>query len=127
VQSAAATRYDLHLQSMRGAPDLEVLFPAGAQIHEIILSEVSGEKRVPLYETQNGMTRLHVVGLQAQGMDFAVEVRSGPLEARLFDQSYALAGGEFLQRLRPPEATSSQDGDTTIVQTTVTLDPAAGR
>jgi hypothetical protein len=103
------------------------LFPATAKVGEIILDDPAGERRVPLHEMENDMTRLRVVGLQPQGMDFAVEVRGTSLEARIFDQSYTLVGGEFLKRLRPPEATSSQDGDTTIVQTIVTLEPAAGR
>jgi hypothetical protein len=60
-------------------------------------------------------------------MDFSVDVRGTSLEAHLVDQSYTLLDGAFLQRLRPPEATSSQDGDTTIVENAVTLDPAAGR
>jgi hypothetical protein len=127
AQSSGATRYNLHLQSMRGAPEIEVSFPAAAQIHEVILNVAAGERRVPLNASQKDMTHLHVVGLQPQGMDFAVEVRGSSLEAQLFDQSYTLVGGEFLTHLRPPEATSSQDGDTTIVENAVTLDPAAGR
>jgi Peptidase family M28 len=127
AQSSGATRYNLHLQSMRNAPEVEVLFPAAAKVGEIILDDPAGERRVPLHEMENDMTRLRVVGLQPQGMDFTVEVRGTSLEARIFDQSYTLVGGEFLKRLRPPEATSSQDGDTTIVQTIVTLEPAAGR
>jgi len=31
------------------------------------------------------------------------------------------------RHLRPPAATSSQDGDTTLMENTVMLDPAAGR
>ena len=80
-----------------------------------------------MFDAKNGETRLHVVGLAPSGMDFAVDVRGNSLQAHLFDQSYALPGGEFLQRLRLREATSSQDGDTTIVQGTVMLDPTAGR
>jgi len=127
AQSGGITRYNVHLQSMRGAPEIDVSFPGAAQIREIILHEAAGGRRVPLFDTQNGMTRLHVVGLKPQGMDFAVDVHGTSLEAHLFDQSYSLPGGEFLQRVRPRVATSSQDGDTTIVQNTVTLDPAAGR
>ena len=123
---SGTTRYDVHLQSQRGAPDITVSFPGTLQIKEIILNEASGERRIALRETQNGMTRLRVVGLPPPGMDFSVEVRGASLEAHMVDQSYALPDGEFLRRLRPPEATSSQDGDTTIVQYTVTLDPAAG-
>jgi hypothetical protein len=124
---AETTRYDVHLQSMRAAPEIQVSFPADAQIREMIWNDASGERRIPLFETPSGMTRLALVGLAPQGMDFAVEARGKSLEAHLLDQSYVLAGGEFLQRSRPREATSSQDGDTTIVQNAVTLDPAAGR
>jgi inorganic pyrophosphatase len=38
-----------------------------------------------------------------------------------------LPEGKALQRARPQNATSSQDGDVTVVQRTVRLDPAAGR
>jgi len=127
AQSAGTIRYNLHLQSMRGAPEVDVSFPGAAQIREIIIADASGDKRMPLSDTPNGMTRLHVVGLAAQGLDFAVEVHGGSLEAHLFDRSYALPGGEFLVRTRSREATSSQDGDTTVVRNTVELDPAAGR
>jgi hypothetical protein len=126
AQPAGITRYSVHLQSMRGAPEVEVSFPGAARIREIILDDGSAERRMPLFDAKNGETRLHVVGLAPSGMDFAVDVRGSSLQAHLFDQSYALPGGEFLQRLRSREATSSQDGDTTIVQDTVMLDPAAG-
>lgn len=125
-QSDGSTRYQLHLHSPRGAPEIEVLFPSVADAREIILAGASGERHIPLFAAQNGTTRLHVVGLAQQGLDFAVDVHGGSLETRLFDQSYTLPGGEFLQRLRSPESTSSQDGDTTVVQHTVVLDPAAG-
>jgi hypothetical protein len=127
AESAGITRYNVHLQSMRGAPEVEVSFPGAARIREIILNDGSEERHMPLFDAKNGETRLHVVGLAPSGMDFAVDVRGNSLQAHLFDQSYALPGGEFLQRLRLREATSSQDGDTTIVQGTVMLDPTAGR
>ncbi len=125
-QADGSTRYELHLHSPRGAPEIEVAFPSVADVREIILAGASGEQHVPLSAAQDGMTRLHVVGLP-QGLDFAVNVHGGSLEARLVDRSYTLPGGEFLQRLRSPESTSSQDGDTTVVHHTVVLDPAAGR
>lgn len=126
-QPTGITRYNVHLQSMRGAPEVDVSFPAAAGISEVLWDEPAGERHIPLFKTENGMMRLHVVGLAPQGLDFALDVSGTSLEAHLFDQSYSLPGGEFLQRLRPPEATSSQDGDTTVVQNTVELHPAAGR
>jgi hypothetical protein len=127
AQSAGVTRYLVHLQSMRAAPEIEAAFAGAADIHEIILSGGSAERRIPLFTAHDGTNRLHVVGLGPEGLDFAVDVRGGSLEAHLWDQSFTLVGGEFLQRLRSREATSSQDGDTTVVQSTVLLAPAAGR
>ena len=50
---------------------------------------------------------------------------------QVFDESYGLPAdlpdGKTLQRARPKNATSSQDGDVTVVQRTVRLNPAAGR
>ncbi len=126
-QPTGITRYNVHLQSMRGAPEVDVSFPAAAGVGEVIRDEPAGERHIPLFKTENGMMRLHVVGLAPQGLDFSLDVAGTSLEAHLFDQSYSLPGGEFLQHLRPPEATSSQDGDTTVVQNTVELHPAAGR
>jgi hypothetical protein len=123
-QSAGITRYLVHLRSLRGAPEIEVAFAGVAQVHDIILEETH---RIPLFTASNGMTRLHLVGLGTEGLDFAVDAQGGSLEAHLLDQSFTLPGGEFLQRLRSLQATSSQDGDTTVVQRTVVLDPAAGR
>ncbi len=82
---------------------------------------------MPLFETLNGMRACISSGLAAQEIDFSVDVPGTSLAAHLVDQSYALPEGEFLRHLRPPEATSSQEGDTTLVENTVTLDPAAGR
>jgi hypothetical protein len=51
-----------------------------------------------------------------------------PLAVQVFDQSYVFpAAGAALLRARPPNATSSQDGDLTVVHRTVSLYPAADR
>jgi hypothetical protein len=60
-------------------------------------------------------------------MDFEIESAADPVTALVFDSSYELPGGAFLQRLRGTDAASAQDGDVTVVQRTVTLFPAAGR
>jgi len=60
-----------------------------------------------------------------------VNAPAAPTTAQVFDESYDLPGelpvGNKLQQARPKNATSSQDGDITVVQRTVRLDPAAGR
>jgi hypothetical protein len=81
-----------------------------------------------LSRLKSGATLLDMVGLPAAGMEFSVDV-AGPLPVavQVFDQSYELAEGRNLQKLRPPNATSSQDGDLTVAHRTVSLDSAAGR
>jgi hypothetical protein len=53
------------------------------------------------------------------------------MTVQVADESYELPGdlpeGKKLQQARPKNATSSQDGDVTMVQRTVRVDPAAGR
>jgi hypothetical protein len=127
--SATATRhFDLRLRSPRGASAAAVVFPAGAKISDIVVMTPAGPSRSKLHRLKNGATLLDVVGLGSEGFAFSVDAAGGaPLTVRLFDQSYDFAGGEFLQRARPPEAASSQDGDLTVVTRTVSLDPAPGR
>jgi hypothetical protein len=51
-----------------------------------------------------------------------------PLMVQVLDQSDDLPEeGGILRRARPPNATSSQDGDLTVVHRTATLYPAADR
>jgi len=74
---------------------------------------------------------LQAPGIQEAGLRFAVAAPAAPMAVRVFDESYglpeALPDGKKLQQARPKNATSSQDGDVTVVQRTVYLDPAAGR
>jgi hypothetical protein len=120
VESGRATHYQLHLQSPRGASRAFVIFPPGAGVQ-------SGARRTPLYEMSNGAARLEFVGLPSEGLDFEIDSAADALTAQVFDASYELPNGEFLQRLRGTDAASAQDGDVTVVQRTVTLSPAAGR
>ena len=124
----AATHYDLHLRSLRGAPEALVIFPAAAGVREIAMATQTGVRRAKLYKTRNGATILGIVGLPPAGAEFSIDAAGHePLAVQIFDQSYELPGGEFLLRARPLDATSSQDGDLTVVHRTVSLSPAAGR
>ena len=120
-------RYRLHLQSARQAAEAFVVFPARDGVHEMRVSTSSGELLTPLNELRSGATRATFVGLPADGVDFEIDAAAGEVTAQVFDQSFDLPGGEFLQRMRQEDAASSQDGDVTVVQRTVTLIPAAGR
>jgi hypothetical protein len=121
---------ELLLRSVRGAPVAFVIFPASANIHGIEVETPSGPLRIKLQQLRNGSTVLQAPGIQEAGLRFAVAA-AAPMTVQVFDESYglpeALPDGKKLQQARPKNATSSQDGDVTVVQRTAHLDPAAGR
>jgi hypothetical protein len=125
--AGSATHYELRLRSSRGAPEAFVVFPASAQIAETTLATEAGPVRAKLKRLISGATLLDIVALPAAGVEFSVDAAGQlPMAVQVFDQSYDFPGGT-LQRARPPNATSSQDGDLTVVHRTATLYPAADR
>jgi hypothetical protein len=123
------THYALRLRSARGAPEALVVFPASAQVGSVTFTTAEGPVQAKLSRLRSGATLLDVVALPAGGVQFSVDAAGRqPLSIQVFDQSYAVPEeGQALQRARPANATSSQDGDLTVVHRTVSLDPAAGR
>jgi Peptidase family M28 len=126
--AGSATHYELHLRSLRGAPEAFVMFPASAQVAEIALATPTGPLRTKLKRLRSGATLLDIVSLPAAGVDISVDAAGQlPMAVQVFDQSYDFPAGQTLQRARPPNATSSQDGDLTVVHRTAMLYPAADR
>jgi hypothetical protein len=126
--ATATTHYELRLRSPRGAPGAVAVFPASAKVREITVLTAAGTSRYKLHRLEKGATLLEVVGLSPQGLQFGIDAADGkPLAVQIFDQSYDFDQGQFLQRARPIDAASSQDGDLTVVHRTVSLDPAPGR
>jgi hypothetical protein len=122
----SAVHYQLRLRSPRGAPEALVVFPASAHVADIALTTASGPARAPLTRLRSGATLLDIVSLPAGGVEFSVDA-AGPMTVQVFDQSYDFPQGGTLQRARPPNAASSQDGDLTVVHRTVSLHPTADR
>ena len=127
--AGSLTHYALRLRSARGAPEALLVFPAGAQVGNVTFTTAEGLVQAKLGRLKSGATLLDVVGLPAGGVEFSVDAAGRqPVSIQVFDQSYAFPEeGQALQRARPTNATSSQDGDLTVVHRTVSLDPAAGR
>ena len=125
----SAAHFDLRLRSLRGAPEALVVFPASAQVADIALVTAAGPVRATLNRLKNGATLLDIVSLPADGVEFSVDAAGrSPLVVQVLDQSYEFPEeGRILQRARPPNATSSQGGDLTVVHRTATLYPAADR
>jgi hypothetical protein len=121
------THFELRLRSARGAPEALVVFPAGAQVGAIGLASAGAPLQAKLGKLKEGATLLDVVGLPAEGVQFSIDAAGSlPLTVQVFDQSYAFPESNLL-RARAANATSSQDGDLTVVHRTVSLDPAADR
>ena len=68
-----------------------------------------------------------VSGIRSRSSTWTSTVWVPLVAVQVFDQSYAFPQGQSLPRARPSNATSSQDGDLTVVHRTVSLDPAADR
>ncbi len=127
-QRGAAARLTLRLTSPRAAPEAFVVFPAGAHVARVDFAGPNGPVRALLHRLENGATVLHVLGLPAEGLEFSVDAAgTSPLAVQIFDQSFDFPGDGALQRARPRNATSSQDGDVTVVHRIVSLNlrPAA--
>jgi hypothetical protein len=129
--SAAPGRLELLVRSTRGAPKALVIFPVSANIHDIEIATPSGPLRAKLQTLNNGSTVFQAPGLGEAGLRFWVAAPAAPMTVQIVDESYGLPEelpeGRKLQQARPKNATSSQDGDVTMVQRTVRVDPAAGR
>jgi hypothetical protein len=126
--ASSPTHFELHLRSVRGAPEVFVVFPAGARVAEVALVTPVGPARAKTYPLHSGATLLDIVGWPADGGTLSFNAAGDqPAVIQVFDQSYGLAEGDSLRRARPAEATSSQDGDITVVHRTVSLNPAADR
>jgi hypothetical protein len=129
--SQAATHFELLVRSARGAPTAFVVFPSSARVQDVVVTTHSGPLHARLHALRSGDTALVLADIPSAGLQFGIDLSEAPITVQLFDQSYGLpeelAEGKALQQARPQNATSSQDGDVTVVQRTVRLDPAAGR
>jgi Peptidase family M28 len=131
ASASAAGDFQLLLRSARGASTVLAVFPAGANIQYVTVMTRSGPLRAKLRQLAGGGSALIVSGIPTDGLPFAIDAPKAPFSVLLLDRSGGLPAefpeGKALQRARPENATSSQDGDVTVVERTVQLDPAAGR
>ncbi|HEY0800120.1 MAG TPA: hypothetical protein VGD54_04700, partial [Steroidobacteraceae bacterium] len=129
--SQGTTHFELLVRSVRGAPSAYVVFPASANVQEIFVATRSGPQRAKLHRFRNGLSLLGVAGMATEGLQFGIDSAAAANSVLVFDLSYGLPeqlpDATALLRARPQNATSSQDGDITVVQRTVRLGPAAGR
>jgi Peptidase family M28 len=120
--SRVGTHLELRLRSPRQADKILVVFPAKAHINEAVLDAPTGPLPVRLQKLSSGATLLMIRNAPAEGMTIGID-SGGPLAALILDQSYGLPGelpqGNALRMARPENATSTQDGDVTVLGRTV--------
>ena len=131
VDAPVPGRMELRVRSVRNAPKAFVIFPASAKIKDIEMATAAGPLRAKLQMLRDGRTVFVAPGIPEAGLRFWVSTPSAPMTVQIFDASYELPAelpdGKKLEQARPKNATSSQDGDVTMVQRTVRVDPAASR
>ena len=122
IVSTNGARREMHLLSKREAATAFVIFPAEAQIKEALLSTDAGPLPARLQKLGSGATVLFIRNLPAEGLVFSID-STLPLQARVLDETPGLPGnlqqGKALQSARPQNATSTQDGDVTVLGRTV--------
>jgi hypothetical protein len=128
---APRSHMELLVRSARGAPTAFMVFPASADVRNITVTTPSGPLSARVRKLRGGATALSVAALPEAGMQFGIDTATASMSVQVFDQSYGLPeelpDGKLLQGARPRNATSSQDGDVTVVQRTARLDLEAGR
>jgi Peptidase family M28 len=127
VTSLPSGHFELQLRSARAAPEIYMVFPAAAKVAEVSVMTAMGAARAKTYQLHGGGTLLDLIGLVDGAKVSFIAATDQPAVVQVFDQSYGLADGGLLQRARTADATSSQDGDVTVVHRTVSLNPAADR
>jgi Peptidase family M28 len=118
--------YRALLRSERGAPDALVMFPPASGIGSVRMEGVPvhpQSERISRY--LSGWTLFDCVTMPDKGVELTFTLPAGkPVEVYVLDQSHELPlEGMFLLKARPLTATTSQDGDGTLVSRRVQLLP----
>ena len=118
-QEAGRRVVRVRLRSPRGAPTLALVFPAGPQL---LAATVDGHPVAWASKARRlvaGRRWVAVLGALPRGVEVEL-VLSGPVEATLLDSSPGLPPGDArLAAARPGWATTSQDGDASVVSRVV--------
>lgn len=132
LESSLAGRnrnYRMLLRSERGAPEAMVFFPPNASIESVRVQGLPLEPETDqVRQFFNGWFVYGCMTMPEKGVEITFTLPTGkPTEVYVADETYGPDGlpivGLFLLKARPLAATSSQDGDTTVVSRRVQLFP----
>lgn len=125
-QTGSKRAYRALMRSERGAPQVAVFFPPDSGVES---ARMEGEPIQPETERVrrylNGWIYFLCVTTPAKGVELSFTLPMGkPVEVYAFDESFGLpAEGAFLEKARPFTATTSGDGDNSLVSRRVELLP----
>jgi hypothetical protein len=127
VQSVTAengrTQYRVRVRSLRNAPEMYLVFAGSDQVKYAELESARGPLRVRLWPWPNGATVLDLKTLDGAAAELSFSMPSEAVaQVRLLDLSFGVpAQAAALLAKRTTDATTSQDGDVTIVTRSVPL------
>lgn len=125
-QTDSTRSYRVLLRSERGAPRAAVFFPPDTDVESV---RMAGQPLQPQTDQvkgyRNGWIAYSCPAMPESGVEISFSLPAGkPVEISAVDETYGLPPeGTFLLGSRPLTATSSQDGDVTIVTRRVQLLP----
>jgi hypothetical protein len=118
-RTASGWHLQLQIASVRGAPELLLIFPPEAAVRQVQVAK----QPWPTAKLPGGGSFLDFLGTRPEGLRLELESDAPAFELVLQDQDYGLPEqGRFLERARPATTTPSQNGDVTIVSTRVRWD-----
>jgi Peptidase family M28 len=113
--------YELHIKAARDTDKIFVVFPSQAHIREATLITPQGSLTTQPMRLDSGVAVLAIVNAPTA---LRIGIHSAaPFSATVLNETYGLPGelaqGKALESARPENATSTQDGDVTVVGNTV--------
>ena len=125
----AAMSYRLRVRSARGAPEIELAFPAALGVTTVTLLVDDQQVTARPWRAPDGITWLKLIGADDRGIELQLETAAaGSGALTLLDRSYGLPAAPAQQLpARNAATTASQDGDLSIVRRSVTLTPTLAR
>ena len=123
---AGRRNYRSLLRSERGAPDVMVLFPPGADVTAVRMNGRGAAAGIGRARDFFGGWKIYrCLTTPTEGVEIAFALPLGkPLEVYALDATYGLPSeGRFLLSARPITATPFQNGDVTVVSRRVQLIP----
>jgi hypothetical protein len=127
--SGTVTSYRLRIASARAAPELELAVPGALSATAVTVANGGPAQSTRPWHAPDHTAWFKFIGVPREGLELRLDLAAGAdLPIRIIDRSYGLPRTAAAQQpTRSAEATSSQDGDLTVVYRSVRLGAAGSR